>query len=1148
MAVLLSRIPGYGLTRNDELIESCRPDAERAIAQWIEPATLAQLERNGIVRIVGHFEAFPEHVKQWASQCMLRPPVCFDRSEGCVWVDASCAGKPNFAGHVLAAVGIMASVKLPHMLELWSASIDIVNRAEENKKAPYPEIARSIRYRFELSKNCEQLQCLPQHVVEAVTALPKTPSQVFNTRRALDFLDGTVPAQKLSIFDIVAVARLNAVTLTHYASDDLIISRRAKQNASPASLSTVAEIATTSAPTLADFVSDKSAASVEQTDWESLSSASSLLPGSDVDWAKSPDDEWPIDDPNYLTLSSYDVRPLARLHARVVWADRSSNMTNETQIGLVKTVRADMPSREVSPGSYFPIVRTASDKSCRIERLHVAPHLDWAVAKLSVAGIRRYDVRALISTWSHQAGLLKSKTDYLARLSFWARNVETIAEDATFSIEPLDAALSQPQHKLIVSYERAHSVGKLADESFVEVTAGIAGNFKQRLSLIVPVKLLHACGPLTKGMKLSVTGYFLIGDFVSPVDETEYLLKRDDHIQPDLEGKSDLAKRRYLRLQMSQGRRSAYFQMAQLTKNRSERASYLESAAKLGHVPAMCALGLLGYEIEESNNIVTHFPVTYLIDAVRAGSEAALKMLALPGSLQERLPIDIAAALIKKLAIDHNNGLAQYALALSARSAREHAHAGKEHLIDSLYANFLMHAVINGVDTAGEELAQAFCQGIGVVANPLMARGVLNLVANRGYLPAQYWMGAFDQMGPKFFSATRDEKRRALSQGIQDGLSTQQILLGLFYELDAFDEPNALLIAHGLYSWVANTLHDPDALELKNRVLEKMSASDKAGIEHFDLWGTLGMQPPPASVPLTRVMGQLEGPITMHPAFLRCLDPELKQSPTERLLSQVSFFAGNSARYKLGFAAQLDMPESNKLKLSSFGVESEELAQNLPHLLVCSAKTDNKLWDVTSIYPFFPSGFEANVTLQAGLVSDLNASAVLLVSATTDNRVPTSFTLFDPLWPLMRDVYQTGETYRVAMYGLVDTIEPGKFFLDSLPSEIRKMVADQLNHEAGPRKLVSFSCLSQENAAYRINAVVREVDENYCSIAGIDFMRVDIDPFLAQSDTKPTFPVMVPKQRLPKHWKPTPGERVDILMELHGYAIANGERETKILH
>lgn len=1145
MAVLASRIPGFGLVHGNNRYAARRSKVLRTLSLFIPEKDILRLEKLGLVRFVGHAELMGETARYCTSLFYNEPPAFFDPVEQTVWVNLSQADNPQLECKFVACLGIDAALGNPRYASGVKESIRRLTGTswEDHDFSLYTAACDALWLNGRNDLTASLLHWL---VCEGLYENPDLADQVKSFNKCFTGKKKRKGKQDDSLDAViefaVAVARDQAKNATKF--EDPILRDKVLEglNKKVFPLSCHTKVTQEKLPSGAWFLkTDKRLQIKGKTEPYFGRITDPGITMRDL-WDRTNDeiiDEFAAKGfKEWDELASLDLRPSTRLHALASCVDSKAK-----RLWFLKHLFVDLGGREMRRSSLIPSYVADLAYPLRLTGARVGKNLDWALLEVAADPERRVDTfTALATGWHLQADALKTGIRYQAGLSFWihqACRADEPAGKAVVSCRGQDTQL--PLSLITVRVTKLRRLGIVSRVVLTEVT----GKWVSRDGNVSPLKLiltesdLNSLGAVHKGDLLECTGLFMI----SGLSTKKSLQKEQTFAQISLLQQLPIVSRaRHLRtLFCDTGSAELAFELADVYRRLGQRkksGDFLDFAANHGHAGASMVLAFC--KIEENNGVVGTEAVQYLGAALHADPGMTFVFFPRMQSLHG-LPAGLVFNALNYCAFKLANSSALYEQDAWLQARRTNETPEDSKYSEILHLNLLNNAFYHGAMPACNDLIRAYALGEGVAQDPNRAMAICTRAVFGGYMPAQFWLFGMSDYGADFFRMSRQQHRDYAIEGVQGGNPAKQLLLALYYMLEGKDEPNADLIVNALFDWVTSNLHDREFSQATRRFREQLSPQQLEALKTFDVWKELGIEQPPAKIPLLEAGTVSIIEAELHPEFLQCLDPDAKNGYTEKLKSQVEFFNENSLPAKLGYAA--DHPEIDPvegLELRAFngsGTDTDE-AQGL---LLLAARGSEQHRDICSIYPFMRTGTALRVHLQSSLVSQTQAAAVLVGSTDLHNGETIRVHFFDPLWPLMRHGYYTGEQYVFTMYGIALTIKEntkGPGYLNKNRPKGKKL----------PDHFVYFVAQEGTEAVYYYNSPLFGIERNAVEVAGVRFARLSFVSFAVKDPKKGLFTVYVPEQYLENMGELTIGKRYELMIELDGYATALAETDVRVLN
>ena len=1112
MACTLTGIPGFELTRSEELLSAYRPKLTDLLTRLMGRKEAAAFLRSPRVAVYGTREAFPDQVREVCFACPLARYAVYYTPTDLLYIAANGIDKPGFLPQLLAEVAITPYIGSLAYTKSYDAAWDaFIKKTNMSQFLPRTNFRNTFDPHGIRNRNAQMF-------VQALSSWEET---LFSARK-----DPNLPICKL-----VKFALKNAADFIRQSPEPFIGKHRRKARlAADCSLSAVVSIAPFSLPSPKDIFGDKAGTILTNERFEAAFTTPKLpwTPGHQPAWSTSPDDTFPIDDTKTVRpIADLSLRPFARLQSRMIYPE------NLEPINAVRTFSADFPQNELEVGIILPFVKNTMYTILQITHVQVAPNLNWAVLSLLPQKAKR-PIRALSATWGMQAERLKTGFHYSASLSFWA-NALTLEVPKRFTYGPLEKF---PILTVPAVFDRKLDKCTFAGIDYILMRCCIR---QDTVTVAIPKAALPK-GRIKKGQTVALTGFYTVGELCEASYDSNVLegFSRDAN--------QFRANRTISRFSFSNPGIGLFHQAMSMRPTserlRKARLHLMYDAAGYDYMPACGRLGMSLFRASAGNIKGEAFAAYLLGKAAAREYVPAMRFLALSPRTKNFVPEDIRWALTEILAKRYNDSDAQLAYYRYLQSKTDKA--------DERNLAWLVQSAAGGNMKALYALARAHALGIGATKNPELTRGLILSALTRGVECAKYWAAGLACLGDRFFTLSTSEIEKTLKHFAQSGLPANVLLLGLFYQYGKTGNPNAPLIAFCLYRWIEHTLHDEEAQRLRESVQSELTVEHVEQMPIFNVWEELNIPCPPESRPISSLTAPLEtGAINLHPFFLEQLDPTMRTSsdtmPSERLMRQLAFMAENSRPVRLGLLRDNPRSANDVVRLTGHGVETDCTTLDRSMLLVTAVRIDDgQPWDVAGVYPVFQDGTHIPVYLHGAAQSEQGVCALLGITPFSDTRGPMSSLLaFDPLWPDQHSLYRTNERYKAVLYGLTDHIlRPGSDFFEAIPPGVIHKLREADADARSAKSLVGFSPVDVSNALYLISSTIRAVDLDYTQVFSIPYARVQVDSFLSKDYSAEPFVLYVPKEHFLKEGLKV-GDRIQAAFELSVY-IDSVEKKPKV--
>ena len=1133
MSVLASRVPGFHLNPVQSPFAPSHEEAIGRLAGYVGRDCIDRMLESGTLVLIRGFENYPGQVIRAVLRCSPRPSCVFVKDEGAVYVDETCAGRSTFAVEFLLCAGFIAHGLEPIPAALIANNTRYIIEHCIRGKEPKPPFRGFLRYL--LRHHAVRLECSGVCAIEEyLIREPKRQLSQYSARivKKLRSLHGGEPLDVKDLFPLALILteRTSRLTKAGLRQSGLDIFEQEALAAWQAPLGACVSLSTEPLPPPAWFFMPKK---FRENDLEA--EMPYPAPFDSPDFIK---DDWSLDAnaiPIYnrnavMPVSSLDLRPFAYITAR-----SSLRKGQPRTVTLLQTSLEDPLVAEFTPLNCLPSVCPAHKSLVTILSAEVCPTLDWAHLTLSVPSLVKKPIRALCTSWTVQADRLRMQTEYRANLSFWAHAIQKAAPQDRFSPELVPASdwpctLTRCTVR-ISDIDRAPSA---AGVELVKIRCKAGSNFTRGLLVIAPKVLLESAD-LHSGEFAELTGIFLVGDLMNHQEALAQTCFK--HEVASFEPLPKTAQNRMIRKLAHSGHTEALIWLSRNLEARRPKVviqAFLRHAANRGNMRAAVALcvmhlrdNLLRRMDEPGWGVVRDY-AKYISES---DPNPLTDLAYLSPEVKRLLPADYQQHLFEMNTFQKGDQQSCYDYAMKLLEAKSSRSSQSEIVYNQTLAAYLLqNSVARGFLIAGYELAKCYALGIGFAASIPAATAVLIHCCEQQFAPAKYWYAGFAQAGADFFTKPRSWRKKKVLEGVDAGDPTAILRTALFYLFDQQNgepEQDANLIAYGLLRHLKQTVCDVEACRLLDGLSMRMSDEELEQVQHFDVWKALGIAEPDLKFPIAKFSSELNGPVIMHPPFLRELDPNIDKELSPKMLSQVMFLAENSTPFTFGFAQTHEVERDPGLRLTSLREQSDQQQSVRGSLLISSGRqTAGGPWALGSIYPFFETGIDCVATVQTAFISDKHSSAVLVAGYRTPNDNCEAFSFFEPLWPLMSQTYRIGETYRFKLYGLCDSahllIEEGPEFMDP-------------DHPVGPFCEV-LGC-DIDNAQVRFASEILAITHHVCQIAGVDYAMLLVHPVIHQDIDERPMPVFISENLLSKSRDLKVGVKTIIEAELHGWAI-----------
>lgn len=1099
MACTLTGIPGFELTRSEELLATYRPKLTDLLTRLMGQKEATAFLRSPRVAVYGTREAFPDGVREVCFASSLPRYTVYYMPTDLVYIAANGVDKPGFIPELLAEVAVVPYLGSLAYTKSYDAGWDVFI-----KKTDMAQFLSRINFRNAFDPNGIHNRNR-QAFVQALSPWEET---LFSVRK-----DSKHPIYKLLKF-----ALKNAADFIRQSPEPFIKKHyRHSKSIAECSLSSVVSIAPFSLPSPKEIFGDQADTILTNDRFQEAFTTPKLprIPGHLPAWTTSPDDTFPFDDTKTVRpIADLSLRPFARLQSRMVYPE------NLEPINAVRTFSADFPQNELEVGVTLPFVKNTMYTISQITRVQVSPNLNWAVLSL-LPQEAKHPIRALSATWGMQAERLKTGFRYSASLSFWASAINLeVPKRFTYGSSEKFPILTVP-----AVFDRRLDKCTFSGVDYILMRCCIR---QDTVTVVIPKSALPK-GRIKKGQTVALTGFYTVGE----LREASFDSNAFDAFS--LDSNHFRANRTIPRFQFSNPGIGLFHQALTIRPTserlRKTRLRLMYDAAHHDYMPACGQLGISLFRVSAEHIQAEAFAAQLLGKAAAHEYVPAIRFLVLSPKTEHFVPRDIRWALTELLAKRFNDSDAQLAYYRYLQS--------KTDKTDERNLAWLVQSAAGGNMKALYALARAHALGIGATKNSDLTRGLILSALTRGVECAKYWAAGLACLGERFFTLSTPEIETSLKQFAQNGLPANILLLGLFYQYGKTGNPKAPLIAFCLFSWVEHTLHDEEARHLRESAQSELTADLIEQMPIFNVWEELNIPSPPESRPISSLTAPLEtGPINLHPFFLEQLDPTIRTTsdvvPSERLMRQLAFMAENSRPVRLGLLRDNPRPVDAVVRLTGHGVDTDCTTIDRSMLLVTAIRVDDgQPWDVAGVYPIFQDGTHVPVYLHGAAQSEQGVCALLGITPFSDTRGPMSSLLaFDPLWPDQHSLYRTNERYKAVLYGLTDRIRrPGPDFFDAIPPDVIQKLREANTDVRSAKSLVGFSPVDVTNALYRISSTIRAVDSDYTQVFSIPYTKVHVDSFLSKDYSAEPFVLYVPKELFLKEGLKV-GDRIQATFEL----------------
>lgn len=1166
MTAVARNYPGYFLALNPDLLQNNISQARQRIANLIGIDLLTELEKCHAIVLHASPEHLPEMFARKARQEAMASCAYIDLKDNHIHVDSSQYRRYGFAAEVAAitAFGLLGGVlgkcrparmlaRLAPVVQCWYNQAQTGAPSADKRQAA---LLSPTDHAFvaEAIIRCHFLQFASGESLALVTSIT---AGLFLRETSLeeDLLAETRTLLARKVKDLSKIRLKHVLALAMMSLEELpALFHRYK-------LGMTVRVATDSKLTISRIDLSNPAFFFSQSTIEKLDSENRfqyranmrlLAPGADYaqSWTDMTEPLVQAEElSRFAPLSDPSIRPLWTLYP--VFYGPNVIKPAAARMSIVRTGCADLASHEYSSASTLPhFVSPDAQHLIKISHVEISNRLDWALLWVyNDNGLYGGMFPALCPSWSLQAPKIDLRKQYAASVALFTTRVTRSTERSRFGLRferSSSVRAKLPSVTATVFYQSAKPCGSVAGTKFVQVTGNTQSDGQgHEIIAVVSLDMLKPLGPITRADGIVLKGYMLATDLEvhDPILLPDNVVSAVNNLPS---GRPAIARRLSRILYTADlpvhlignvASRLMELMRTRTPMGRRLQKFYVDVASMCGNVSGLMVKAADYIDKERTSGVTTPEPLALLIAAAMRGSKEALTALIVPSPISERLPDDVVDALIAWAGLEQDSGSAQHVLARLLLNDRTPEQLDLRER--ALYLNLLQHSVVaNGFMAGAFNLAHCWAAGFGTEPDLETARWVLQTAAQNGYLHAQYWLAGFGHLGANFFTADEETLKAAFEPNLKNGAPASLIVYGLYALFGCHDRDHEL-VAYAIFDWVDKTIRNHEARQIKELIRKNMSSALRERIDGFDVWRHLGISAPPSSIDLVDTMGDLDGPIIMHPPFMEELDPDLDYTnpkPSSRLMGQVSFFSENSEPVLLGYAARHEVEHDPSLRVSAFG-HSGGPAQGDQLVIVSISAPETKSWDVNTLYPVFEKGTRTTFVLQGGACTQNHACAVLTVSPSNDRQESSTLAVFDPLWPLMSRKYRTGDRYCGILYGLADKVSLNAFGLKDLPEHIQHAVMEKTSN-VRQRRFVSLSCVNAANAFYRVNSGVQHVEPNCCMIGGISFARVDVDNIIVTDEQDAeTFPIYVAQRKLDALGTVKPGDRFEAYIELHAYML-----------
>lgn len=1115
MACTITSIPGFELTRSEELLRTFGPKLTDLLSRLLGQSDADRFMHSPRVVVCGTREAFPDPVRELCFAQLIAPYCLYYKPDDILYVAANGVEKPNFFAELIAEAGIVPYDGERVFEKAYAKAWEFLIR-----RIDLPRFVAQAHLRAIL----DPLNTRDRRYRAFVHALSSLGEKIFSARKS-----SSLPEHKLVQ---IALANLSSFIRSeprgagkkHKTRSDLLAG---------SSLSAVVSVAPFPLPSPQEIFGPEADKALSSKNFRESFTEKRLpwTPGLPPAWTTTPDDTFPIDESKHHDLlADFSLRPFARLQSRLFYPETTG------PINAVHTFFADFPQNEREVGVTLPYVTNTMYTLACITHVQVDPKLNWAVIELLRLRPQKAErpIRALSATWGMQASRLKTGFCYSVSLSFWANTLSLqVPKRFIYGTSDKFPILTVP-----AVFDRRLGKYTFAGVDYIVMRCCIR---EDTVSVVIPKSALPK-GRIKKGQTVALTGFYTVGE----LGETSFDSNVLEALQ--LDDNAFRANRAIARFPFS-NRGIGLFHQAMVMCSRSEklrkaRLRLMYDAVACDYMPACGRLGISVFGASKGNVATESYAAQLLGKAAVHSYVPALRFLALSPTTQNFVAEDIRLSLAELLAKHFNDSDAQLTVYKHLQNKTEKS--------DERNLAWLVQSAAGGNMQALYDLARAHALGIGATKNPDLARGLILSALTRGEECTKYWAAGLACLHERFFTLSTQEKETAFKSFARSGLPANILLLGLFYQYGQTGNPQSSLIAFCLYNWVELTLHSEEAVHLRQSVQSNLTPEQYEQLPFFDVWETLNIPRPPENFPISMLTAPLEpGPINLHPFFLEQIDTTLRTAPgtepSDRLMRQLAFMAENSRPVRLGLLRDNPRPDNNPVRLTAHGAQADCTTFDRSLLLVTALRShQGQSWDVAGVYPIFQDGTHVSVYLHGAAQTEPGVCALLGLSPFSDTHGPTSSLLvFDPLWPDQHSLYRTNERYKTVLYGLTDQVRPcDSDFFDMIPPEVIQQLKEKHTDVRLAENLVGFSPADVTNALYKIMTTIRAVDLDYTQVFSIPYARIQVDSFLAKDFSTDPFVLYVPKAQFSETGLKV-GDRIQAVFELTA-CIDGIEKKTKV--